>query len=172
MPQRQRCAHCGQNKAHAYCTIYHCWFHDTPRNLPEGSTRLIAIPNGVNSEGKAKHLLVENNCFHEAHRRSRIMALAGSTTTTTLQITQQPFNRCPVAPREAAAPASDPASAASNQANPQQADSAAANEAPSQNAADHAANPSSNRTSSVTPATAARSSRRLSQARPRRGDDT
>ena len=51
-------------------------------------------------------------------------------------------------------------------------DSAAANEAPSQNAVDHAANPSSNRTSSVTPATAARSSRRLSQAQPRREDDT
>ena len=34
--KRMRCAQCGKDEAHAYCTLCHHYFHDVPKLLPSG----------------------------------------------------------------------------------------------------------------------------------------
>ena len=77
MLERKRCAQCGKDEAHAYCTLCHHYFHDVPKVLPEGEEKLIDFPTGKRMcEGGPVYGLglVENMCVHvwQASGRAKV----------------------------------------------------------------------------------------------------
>ena len=76
--ERKRCAQCSKNKAHAYCTLCHHYFHDVPKLLPEGEEKLIAFPTGKRTRaGGPVYYLVENMRFHVWHANGRAKMWGG-----------------------------------------------------------------------------------------------
>ena len=70
---------CNKNEAHAYCALYHHYFHDVPKLLPKGEENLIAFLTGKRTrDGGPVYCLAKNMCFHVWHANGRAKAWGGS----------------------------------------------------------------------------------------------
>ena len=70
--QRHR-VHCVKREAHAYCTLCHHYFHDNPKYIPNGESKLTAFPIGKRTEdGQPVYgPFLKNNYFHLWHGQGR-----------------------------------------------------------------------------------------------------
>ena len=79
-PDRKRCAHCGKDEAHAYCTLCHHYFHNNPRFLPAGEEKLVAFNTGKRDRNGEPIMgpMIANTCFHVWHAGGRAKAWGGT----------------------------------------------------------------------------------------------
>lgn len=91
--ERKRCATCGKDEAHLFCTVCHHWFHNNPKFLPSAESKFVAVPTAKRTAtGEPVYMYAENNCALAWHAQAREEAVKGMRPGVIAQMTLSRYN--------------------------------------------------------------------------------